>query len=638
MTVTKEMLSSVPFQYAKDVLDGKLVTGHRIKQACERFFRWIDEAEEKGFYLDHQAGMQAINFFPTLLNHTKGKMAGQPFVLAGFQQFTMYNVFGWKKRKTEKLKNSRVEELLMMQPEYLEKLAEKLDIDPSEFSDSEELAAEIFYKEPDLRRIKTVYDKRAKKNGKSAEMAGVALLGMSFDGESEAEVYVGATKEEQAKICWKQAKSFVDSRHANRLMKSVLKFRCKQKEIWCDQTDSVLMPLGGDSKTQDGINSHISIIDEYHAHKDDSVKENLESSSVNRSQPITWHITTAGVQVHGVCKNYENVCKEILDGSKQDDSLWIMIHDLDEGDDWEDEANWIKANPLLGQGLSIDRIRDEYGKAKNQPSKIPNFQTKHLNMWVDAPEIRISDEIWMQNAAPVKLSNFGPGAVIGLDLSTTTDLTAAVLVSEPDADGFVDLLPLIFCPLDTIEKRSKQDRVPYRAWKDLKLKDYLDFSGTDHGKSPFLKFSATCLIATPGNQIDYEQLEVSIKWMLNTFQPKWVNYDRFNATQLVQNLTAGGTIMNPFAQTVLYYSAPTKEFERLAHLGKLRHGGHPILRWMISGCVAKIYPNEDIRYDKSLATKRIDGIIASIMGLAGTQTEGESNESQWNNVGEDNFV
>lgn len=637
MKVTKEMLSSVPFQYANDVLAGKIITGHRIQQACERFFRWIDEAEEKGFYLDHQAGMQAINFFPALLNHTKGKMAGQPFVLAPFQQFTMYNVFGWKQSKSEKLKEARVAELRKKKYEEVQTIAIKLKIDPSEFSDIEELYSEIYLHEPDLRRIRTIYDKRAKKNGKSAEMAGVACFGMSIEDEKEAEVYIGATKEEQAKICWKQAKSFVDSPVANPLMRNVLQFRCKQKEIWCDQTGSVLMPLGGDSKTQDGINSHISIIDEYHAHKDDSVKENLESSAVQRSQPLTWHITTAGVLIHGVCKNYEDVCKEILDGSKQDDSLWIMIHDLDEGDDWEDEANWAKANPLLGQGLSISALRTEYVKAKNQPSKIPNFQTKHLNMWVDAPEIRISDEIWMQNAAPVKLSNFGPGAVIGLDLSTTTDLTAAVLVSEPDAEGFVDLLPLIFCPLDTIEKRSKQDRVPYRAWKELKLKDYLDFSGTDHGKSPFLK-KVTTLIATPGNQIDYEQLEVSIKWMLNNFKPKWVNYDRFNATQLVQNLTAGGTIMNPFAQTVLYYSAPTKEFERLAHLGKLRHGGHPILRWMISGCVAKIYPNEDIRYDKSLATKRIDGIIASIMGLAGTQTEAESNESQWNNVEEENFI
>jgi len=590
MKITKEMQNSIPFRYANDVLEGKIITGRRIQQACERFFKWIDEADEKGFYLDHETGSQSINFFPTLLNHTKGSMAGQPFMLAPFQQFTMYNVFGWKKKSNN------------------------------------------------LRRIKTVYDKRAKKNGKSAEMAGVACLAMSFDNESEAEVYVGATKEEQAKICWKQAKSFIDSHHANPLMRNVLKFRCKQKEIWCDKTGSVLMPLGGDSKTQDGINSHIAIIDEYHAHKDDSVKENLESSSVNRSQPITWHITTAGVFIHGVCKNYEDVCKEILDEIKEDDSLMIMIHDLDEDDDWEDESTWIKANPLLGQGLSIDRIRDEYLKAVNQPSKASNFKTKHLNMWVDAPEIRIPEAVWNKNNGKIQLKNFlRGGAVIGLDLSTNIDLTAAVAVSEPDENGFRDVLPLIFCPLDNIIKRSKEDKVPYKFWKDMLLSNYIDFTGTDLENDPFFK-KVTALIATPGDQIDYDTLEKYVKAFYEVLDIKWINYDRHNATQLVQNLTTDGFKMFPFAQTILYYSAPTKEFERLAFLGKLRTGGHPILKWSLSGCVAEMNPNEDIRYSKKIATKRIDPIIGTIMGLAGTMTQEDTNESKYNNDNEEIYI
>lgn len=589
MTPTKEMLKSVPFQYAQDVLDGKIITGKRIRQACERFFRWIDQADERGFLLDHESGMQAINFFPTLLNHTKGKMAGQKFELAGFQQFTMYNVFGWKN------------------------------------------------KESGLRRINTVYDKRAKKNGKSAEMAGVALFGLSFDGEQEAEVYVGATKEDQAKICWKQAKSFVDSPVANPLMRR-LKFQCKQREIWNHETGSVLMPLGGDSKTQDGINAHIAIIDEYHAHPNDSVKENLESSSVQRAQPITWHITTAGVDVHGVCKNYEDVCRDILDGIKEDDHLWIMIHDLDDGDDWEDESNWIKANPLLNQGLSIENIRKEYTKAKNQPSKIPNFKTKHLNMWVDAPSIRIPDEDWMHSADPIKLENFLKyGCAGGLDLSSTTDLSAFLLVSNEDPDGYRDVLPFLFCPKDTIEKRSKEDRVPYRAWSALKLKKYIDFKGTDLKNDYFWK-NVPCLEATPGNQIDYTVLEDFVKKIYETQHPKWTFYDRYGATQLVQNLEDRGVEMHPFAQTITYFSAPTKEFERIAYKGKFRHGGHPILRWMLSGCVAYEDPNENIRYVKNRSTKRIDGIIALIMALAATMTEAETNESKYNNEDEEIFI
>ena len=167
-----------------------------------------------------------INFFPAALKHTKGKMAGKPFHLAPFQQFTMYNLFGWKSVETG------------------------------------------------YRRINTVYDKRAKKNGKSAEMAGLALGIMLLDKESSAEVYIGATKEEQAKICWDQAAAFIAHPQYKSTFLENFGFRKLQKEIQFTPLDSKMRPLGGDSKTQDGINAHLSIIDEYHAHKDDGVKEN----------------------------------------------------------------------------------------------------------------------------------------------------------------------------------------------------------------------------------------------------------------------------------------------------------------------------------------------------------------------------
>jgi phage terminase large subunit-like protein len=578
MKPTKEMLQSQPFRYAQDVLDGKIVTGRKIKLAVERFFTWIENAEKQGYTLDHDSGMRAVNFFPMLLNHTKGKMAGQNFKLAPFQAFTIYNVFGWKDQEGS-------------------------------------------------RRINTVYDKRAKKNGKSAEMAGVALYGMSFDQEAEAEIYIGATKEDQAKICWNQARSFVDGPHANPTLRN-LGFRCKQKEIWCDITNSVLRPLGGDSKTQDGINSHIAIIDEYHAHRDDSVKENLESSSVQRRQPITWHITTAGADKSGVCKLYEDVCIDVLLGIKEDDNLWIMMHDLDDGDDWEDETTWQKANPLLGQGLSIDNLRKEYQKAVNQPSKAPNFKTKHLNMWVDAMQTWIADETWMQNKDKVRLANFIKyGCAGGMDLSTTTDLTSIAFVSNPDDKGIRDVFVLNFCPSDTIDKRSKEDRVPYRFWKDKNYKTHLDFTDFDgelYSEDPSGKLKL--LIATEGNVVDYEVMERYTRAYHFLFLSKWLEYDRYNSSQIVTRLTETGVEMHPFAQTINHFSFPTKEFERLAHSGKIRHGGNPILQWCLTGAGVIQTTNEDIRISKKHSTKRIDPIIASIMALAGTLTQKEEKE------------
>lgn len=555
MKPTKKQLQSVPFQYAKSVQSGKLVTGKKIKKAVERFYSWIENAEKDGFILDHEAGMRAISFFPTFLNHTKGKMQGKPFVLAPFQAFTIYNLFGWKDAKGN-------------------------------------------------RRINTIYDKRAKKNGKSAEMAGLGLYCMSFDMEMEAEIYIGATKEDQAKICWEQAASFINSPVANKALQQ-MGFYTMQRIVGFHPTKSKMRPLGGDSKTQDGINAHLAIIDEYHAHKDDGVKENLESSSVQRRQPITYHITTAGTNIASVCKNYEDSVIEVLEGRKIDHHLWVMIHDLDEDDDWEDENNWIKANPLLGNGLDIDNLQKEFIKAKNQPSKIPNFKTKHLNMWVDAPQIWIPNEIWKRNKVGIiPLNRFTKfGSYAALDLSTTTDITAFVVVSEPDEDDIRYIRPFFFCPEDTIERRSKEDRVPYRYWRD-----------------------AGFLIATPGEVVDYAIVEDVIQQQFPKLNIIRLEVDRWNATSVVTNLMESGVEVSYFNQSIANMSFPTKTFEKLVYEGKLKHDGNPILEWMLSGCVVIADANENIKVHKGNSNKhgkRVDGIIATIMALGGSMSPKE---------------
>lgn len=551
----KQFKNNPAFKYADDVLSGKIFAGKRIIQAVKRFNQWVLDAEKDGFYLDNEAGMRAVNFFPTFLNHTKGKMQGKPFVLAPFQQFTIYNIFAWKDAKGN-------------------------------------------------RRINTIYDKRAKKNGKSAEMAGLGLFCMSFDMEMEAEVYIGATKEDQAKLCWSQAASFINSPVANKALLK-LGFYTQQKIVGFSPSKSKMQPLGGDSKTQDGINSHVAIIDEYHAHKDDGVKENLESSSVQRRQPITYHITTAGTNIASVCKNYEDSVIEVLEGRNVDHHLWIMIHDLDEGDDWEDSKNWQKANPLLHDGLDIDNLEKEFIKAKNQPSKIPNFKTKHLNMWVDAPSIWIPNEIWVRNKVKeIPLSKFEKfGSYAALDLSTTTDLTAYVILSEPDDDGNRFIKPFFFCPKDTIERRSKEDRVPYRYWMD----------------SGFL-------IATPGEVVDYEIVVDVVIQNFKSYNVERVEVDRWNATSVVTSLMDQDINVSYFGQSIANMSFPTKTFERLVYEGKLKHDGNPILEWMLSGCMKIEDANENIKISKGKSNKhgrRVDGIIATIMALGGSMSPKE---------------
>ena len=568
MKITREMKASVPFRYANDVLQGRIVTGGRIRKAVERFFRWIESADEKGFYLDHAAGMKAIAFFPTFLNHTVGKFQGKPFHLAPFQQFTIYNVFGWKVKATG------------------------------------------------LRRVSRVYDRRAKKNGKTAEMAGVGLLGMSFDKEMSAQVYVGATKEAQAKLCWKQAKDFIESPVANPALRK-MGFITRQNLIIFPRTSSEMRPLGGDSKTQDGINTHIGIIDEYHAHADNGVKENLESSTVLRAQPIIYHITTAGLNVYSVCKEFEDSLLPVLDGIEELDHLWIMIHEMDADDDWEDPANWIKANPLLGQGLEIDAIMKEFNECAIRPTKLREFKTKNLNMWVDQQEDWIRPEIWKRclhslSEAEVIEKFKTHGGYMGVDLASKMDIAPVVAVSNPDEFGDRYILPWFFVPKENIADRSKNDKVFYESWVQKGL-----------------------MIATPGNVIDYDVIKAHIEKYFRGLGIVRVEFDPWNADQIMAQLETSGVTCGAVAQYTSVLSAPTKEFERLVYSGKLRHDGNPILAWMLAGCAIERDSNDNIRVHKGKSLKgskrRIDGIPATINALAGSMTgPGETNESIYN--------
>ena len=594
MKLTKQQMQSIPFQYAQDVRNGNIVVGLRIKQAVDRFYSWIDNADADGFYLDHQKGMMVINFFETILKHTKGKSAGKPFLLSLFQQFTLYNVMAWMQKKET----------------------------------------------GDMRRINNVYEKVGKKNGKTAVMAGLNLFHLSFDLEQGAECYIGATKEEQAKLCFNQACEFITK---SPLLQQ-LGFRVLQREIKFTPTNSFSKPLGGDSKTQDGINSSLSIIDEYHAHRDDSVKENLESSMASRRQPLVYTITTAGVNVAGVCKNFEDQCISILEGQLKDDHFFVMIHDLDEGDDWEDPQNWIKANPNLGVTVSMDFLLKEYTKAKNQPSKAPNFKTKHLNMWVDAPQIWIPTETWNQNEvkksfiiselAKIAAKNHGVNGVIedsdinyealfikkanqfgsyaATDLSTTIDLTAVVWITNPDNDGNRYLLPFFFCPKATIDRRSKEDRVPYRYWMD-----------------------AGYLIATQGNTIDYAVIKKTILERAKKYNTTRMEFDKWNAEQLRNEIQEAGVETSFFSQAISVISYPTKQFEKEVYDGTIKHSGHPILSWCLSGCVAITDANENTKIHKGKShtgVKRVDGIIAAIMALGGSLTpDTVTDQSQYNN-------
>lgn len=573
MKMTPKIKKSIPFKYAYDVRAGNIVAGRYVRLAVDRFFELLNNLQAKGYRLNHSEGMKAIYFAEFFITHTKGPIAGEPLILSPYQQFTIYCLMAFQKQN---IKGDWV------------------------------------------RVVKTVYEKVARKNGKSAILAFLSLYMECMDGEQSPEIYVGATKEAQAKILWEQAHQFVFKSIKLRKMG----FHNTQREIRFPKNMGVFRFLGGDSKTLDGLNPNFSALDEYHGHPTDGVREVLESAMGARSQPLMYIITTAGFNIVSPCKLYEDVCKQILEGQKTDDSTFIMIHELDEEDDWEDSENWVKANPNLGVSISMDYLKTEYEKAKNQPSKVPNFKTKHLNIWVDAPSTWIPSEVWKRNkVAEIPLSKFKEfGSYSALDLSTTIDITAYVALSEPDENKDRYLKAFFFCPLDTIDKRSKEDKAPYRQWVD---EGYL--------------------IATPGNTVDYDYVEDKIKETYYQYGVKEIQIDRYNASHIAGNLLEAGLDAVFYSQSMASMSLPTKIFEKLVTEGKIKHDGNPVLEWMLAGVIIYTDANGNIKIHKGKSNtngkKKVDGIVATVMALgASISLDDTSDNSAYNNTDNEIYI
>lgn len=427
--------------------------------------------------------------------------------------------------------------------------------------------------------------------------SGVGLKLLAADHEAGAEIYTAATKKEQARIVFSDAQNM--ARKSVALSKTI---RVQQHSIFAPATLSKMVPMSADAKTEDGLNPHGIIIDEYHAHPNDELYAVLKSATGARSQPLLSIITTAGFNRLGPCAQLRKACVGLLEGTFQDDAYFTIIFALDEGDAWGDESTWQKANPNLGVSVGVDYLREQYRAAERTPSLQVNFKTKHLNLWTDASTVWLPHELWMQGAcgtAPELLA--GRQCWGGLDLASVRDITALVLLFPDGAEGF-DVRCWFWVPADAVDERTQKDQAPYRQWVD---EGYL--------------------LTTPGNVTDYNFIQAEVQVLCETHKVQLIHYDRFNSSQLVINLTDEGVPMQPFGQGFISMSAPTKELEKLVLGGKVHHYGHPVLAWMLSNVELKRDPAGNIKIDKGKSKEKVDGPVALAMALGGYMSgSGES--------------
>jgi phage terminase large subunit-like protein len=435
------------------------------------------------------------------------------------------------------------------------------------------------------RRFRSVYVEVAKKNGKTLLAAGIALLLGFFDGEAGAEVYSGATKRDQAKLSWTDAVTMV---RKNPSLKA--RIQVNAGSLSDLTSSSFFKPLGQDSDTDQGINVHGAIIDELHVHVDRSLLDNLETAASARRQPVIFKITTAGVKRDSVWAEERADAVAVVEGRATDDSMLVAIYTLDEGDDPFDEAVWPKANPNLGISVNVDFLRQQAEKAKRSPGALAAFLRFRVNVPTAVSTRAIDIDEWDQCGAEPVIPD---GALVyeGLDLASVRDLTALIVVHR-GTDDFLNVDCRFWCPEDGIEQRSRVDGVPYADW----VRDGY-------------------LTATPGNVTDYSYVEAEYGEIAGRLEVGEVGYDRWNASQLVTDLQAAGANMVAISQTHAGLAAGWRELEKAILEHKLRHGGHPILRWMAGNVEVETDSAGNQRPSKARSSERIDGIVGLTMAI-----------------------
>ena len=460
------------------------------------------------------------------------------------------------------------------------------------------------------RQYNTAYIEIPKKQGKSELAAAVALYLTCGDGEYGAEVYGCAADRQQASIVFDVAVEMINQCPA-------LKKRCKilasQKRIVYLPLKSFYQVLSAESYTKHGLNVHGVIFDELHAQPNRALYDvMLTGSGDARKQPLYFLITTAGTDRNSICYEVHRKAEDVINGKKNDPTFYPVIYGIKDEDDWTDEKNWYKANPSLDITVDIDKIRAAFNNAKENPAEENLFRQLRLNQWVKQSIRWMPMDKWNLCSYAVDKERLkGRVCYGGLDLSSTTDITAFVLVFPPeDEDGKYEVLPFFWLPEETLELRVRRDHVPYDTWKAKGL-----------------------IMTTEGNVVHYGFIEKFIEELGTQYNIKEIAYDRWGAVQMVQNLEGMGFTIVPFGQGYKDMSPPSKELMKLVLEKKIAHGGNEVLEWMVDNIYIKTDPAGNIKPDKEKSTEKIDGAIALIMALDRAIRHGGQQESVYNERG-----
>ena len=525
-------------QYARDVVEGEIIACENVRNACKRF---LNDLQRNDLEFRRDTADRAISFIG-ILKHFRGRSSGQPFTLEPFQMFIVANLTGW------------------------------------------------YWKETGDRRFTSAYIEMARKGGKTALIAALAMYYFIADGEDGAEVDIAANNFEQAKICFdfitQYCKQLDPSQKDLKVYRSSVDLACNASKI---------NVFSADAKGKDGFNASVGIIDEYHSARTTAMRDIIKSSMGMRRNPMLLTITSAGFDKSLPCYQLRTTCVEILSGLKTDDSTFAMIFGLDEEDDWTDENVWIKSNPNLNRTVTVKYLREQVTSAINNPTEEVSVRTKNLGQWLSTSSVWIPDTYINKCTQTINLDDFNEDSecYVGVDLASVGDMTAVTFMLFKEDDPTPYFHTKYYLPESALTESPNREL--YKYW--MRTKE---------------------LTITAGNCTDYDYITNDIMAMYNRFNLRKIFYDSWNSVQWAIKSTELGLPLEPFSQSIGNFNKPTREFERLIRQGKCVIDNNEITRWMFRNVAVKTDTNGNIKPNKGAgAEKKIDGIISQITALGG---------------------
>lgn len=547
-------------------------TGQPVPKKDAAFAEWTFDAD--------QADFVSVKWFASL-NHVKGRKAGEPIELIDSHRWEVSMIFGWVSR-TERIKRTNGRTV-------------------------------------GVRRFRKAFVTEGRKNSKTTRGSGIGLYMMVGDMEQSPEVYCTAVDRAQARVLYNSAKEMGEDSNDIRKRLKIGKYEFTHRT-----RGGTMQAFSGEVKNKDAFNPSCAFVDEYHAHPTSEIYDLLVTAQGQRSQPLLLVITTAGMDTESPCHHEYEYCKMILNRQTSNDRYFVMIRELDEGDDEHDPKNWSKANPLL---MSDDIMRKEFQDAHDEAfgskdaAKIRSFRVKKLNIWVHGNENSYMGDYLVPNVGE-KLSKWdkcavtreafleltrGKMTVAGLDLSKKIDLTALGNIFVLD-DERLAVCAHGFIPSESVVRHERTDKIPYSEWAKAGWLTITEGDVTDYRKV----------------QEHLQQTEKDNEWKIHE-----ICYDPYNATHFAIEMAEMGYITVEIAQWMKVLSEPTKDFRELVASGKLVHDGSPLLRWAVGNAMQIVDTKENIMLSKKKSgdTRRIDPIACIITAMVRRQSLKDSDMS-----------